>query len=307
MHVHETGVCGEVGADFGAAADDAQEAGLDERCERALVDRHQGILRGIHLEQRGAVVGQQLVEHVQHRDRGHVARAEHQADAARFGGRALRETGRRASGARCDARFQPDLARETRKEEGIDSGQREGVHASAPSRGAVERDPVEGVRALRQTRQGLDVGVERTQHAVRPTEPLLAAQRMTGIEALRGRGRGRPVFRGRGDTRAHRAQQRDPLGDREGRPGAGSGLEGVDSGVEALSFGFAQRRGPALRRTLRWRGGGGGCARRSHRRLLRTGSQLRRRSRRRHRCPRDAGGTGAASAGWRPSARRAGC
>ena len=298
-------MAGEVGPDVGPAADDAQEPGLDERRECALVDRHQRILCRVHLEQSRAVVGEQLVEHVEHRDRRHVPRSEHEAHTARLGGRALREAGRCARGAGGDPRFQPDLAREARQQEPVDAGEGEGVHAGASSGRAIDRDPVERVHTVRQAREGLDIGVERAEHAVRSAEPLFTAQGMPRVEALRGGGRVRPVLRGGGDARAHRAQQRRPLGDGEGRPGARSGLKGIDRGVEPFSFPFAQLRGCASRRALRGRGGGGGCARRSHRRLLRTGSQLRCGRARGYRCPLGAGGSGGGSADSRPSARRA--
>ena len=46
------------------------QAQFDERCECALEDRHEGILRRIDLQDRDAVVREQLVEHVEHGDRG---------------------------------------------------------------------------------------------------------------------------------------------------------------------------------------------------------------------------------------------
>ncbi|WP_258567048.1 hypothetical protein [Microbacterium sp. Se5.02b] len=215
VHVHEPRMPGEIRADRRAAADDAQQARLDERCERALVHRDQGILRGVHLEQGRAVVGEELVQHVEHRDGGDVARAQDESDAARFTGGALCEAGRCPRGARRDSRLQPDLAREPRQQELVDAGQGECVHAGASTGCAVDRDAVERVGSGCESREGLDVGVERAEHAVRSAEPFLAAQRMPGVEALRRRGGVRPVLCRGGDARADRTQQRHPLRDRE--------------------------------------------------------------------------------------------
>ncbi len=103
VHMHQVGMAGEIGADRRPAADDAEQSRFDEGRERALVYRHQSILRGVDLQQGGAVVGEQFVQHVEHRDRGHVAGSEHESDSARFGGGALGEAGARARGARGDA------------------------------------------------------------------------------------------------------------------------------------------------------------------------------------------------------------
>jgi hypothetical protein len=82
VHLVDTAVPGEVGTDGGVAVDDPDHAGLDQGREGRAVHPEQAGERRVELHERGAVVGDELVERVQRRDGRHVAGAEHQPDAA---------------------------------------------------------------------------------------------------------------------------------------------------------------------------------------------------------------------------------
>ncbi len=110
-------------ADVAASADDAQESGGDERRERALVDRHEGVLRGVHLEDRDPVERDQLVQDVEEGNRSDVAGTEHQAHTAGTRRIELSESRIRACFGVRDARGQPHLGRVAREQEGIGRGE----------------------------------------------------------------------------------------------------------------------------------------------------------------------------------------
>ena len=207
----------EIRAHLGAAADDAQEAGCDERRERALEHGHQGILGGVDLEQYDAVVREQLVQHVEHGDRSDVAGAEHEADPA-VGSLCFDRLSNRSTdrGALCEPRprprvagrhagGEPDLAGEAGEQQLVDPEQREGVHPGLTARGAVDPHVVQGVAAVRDPVQRLDVGVERAQGRVGAAQPLLAAEGVIVRQLLRADRRARPLARARRDGTAHAA------------------------------------------------------------------------------------------------------
>ena len=85
----------EVLTDVSAPGDDPEEAGIDQWGERRAEDRQDGVGHRVELEHHDPVVGVQLVEHVQRRNRGDVAGAEHQPDAAGDAEGSLAETGLR--------------------------------------------------------------------------------------------------------------------------------------------------------------------------------------------------------------------
>ncbi len=204
---------------------------------------------GIELEQGDAVAREQFVEHVEHRDRGDVAGAEHQSDAS--GGRRcqLAETGRALGILGGDAGLEPHLARESRQQQAVDGAEREHVGAQAAAGRGIRLHALERAVALRERQQGRAVRVERREHRVGSGEPLLTPQRMPGLERPSTWPRRRPTPRRRADTEScsrstRRARCSSVRCDHVFRPDAEVGDRGVERGALALG-----ERGVAARGT----------------------------------------------------------
>ena len=138
------------------------------------------IVGGVELQQRDAVVRQQFVQHVEHRDRADVAGAEHEPDAAGVGRRELREPGGAARLVVGDAGLEPHLAGEARQQQAVDRAEREDVGAHAPAGRGIRLHARQRALALGELEQRRAVEIQRRDDPVRPGEPVLAAQRMPG-------------------------------------------------------------------------------------------------------------------------------
>ncbi|WP_307218321.1 hypothetical protein [Microbacterium sp. SORGH_AS_0888] len=224
----------EIRADLAAAADDPHEAGLDQRCERASEDGHEGVLRRVDLEQRHPVAGQQLVEDVEHGDGADVAGAEHEADVGLVRGTQLTQARRADRVGGRDPRAQPDLAGEARQQQPIRRRRRIHVGTDAVARSRVDPYAVEGARPAGEGAKRAQVAVESAEHGVGSAQPLLAAQGVAHVEALGGRRRIHPVVDVRGDGRAHALQQRDPLAERDPRPHPCAAAERLDLALDPV-------------------------------------------------------------------------
>jgi hypothetical protein len=141
--------------DLGAAVDDAQHPGVDQRPQGALEDRPDPLVDRVHLEQAHVALDDQLRQHVHRRDGRHVAGAEDERHPTL--GRALAVEAGLATdrvGA-IDARRQKDAAAEPEEGQAIEGADREGVdldpavgaHAAAGAQGrpAAPGDRVEAV------------------------------------------------------------------------------------------------------------------------------------------------------------------
>ncbi len=227
---------GEVRADVAAAAHDPEEAGLDQRRERPLEHRDDGILRRVDLQQRDAVEREELVQDVEERDGGDVAGAEHEAHPARCRGGPLTEA-RRGAGARVrDARREPHLGRESGQQHPVRRRQGRGVHGDASARG--RRGAHRGERALPvgEQRERVGVRVQCDERRVRTGQPLLAAQRMPRLEPLRGGRDVGPLLRDGRDGGTDAAEKRPPLAQRQEAPRARARAQVVQGGVEARAL-----------------------------------------------------------------------
>ena len=150
VDVGDARMSGEVRADVAAAAHDPDEARLDERSERPLEHRQQGVLGGVQLEQRDAVVGQQFVQHVEHGDRRDVSGAEDEPDPAGCLRCELRQPGAAPYLVRGHSRLEPDLAGESGEQQTVDRAERKHVCAhSAAGRGIQSSRPGAGSRPSR--------------------------------------------------------------------------------------------------------------------------------------------------------------
>ena len=76
MDVIDPGVLGEGSADLAASLHDAQQPERDERRQGAAEHRNKRVLCRVDLEDADPVVGDELVEDVEYRDRGDVACAQ---------------------------------------------------------------------------------------------------------------------------------------------------------------------------------------------------------------------------------------
>ena len=262
---------GEVGAHIAAAADDPQEPGLDERCQRALEDGHQRVLRRIDLEQSDPVRRQQLVQHVEVGDGGDVAGAQHEPDAARARRIELCEPRLSSRRRGIHSRLQPDLGGVARQQQGVGGRQRRGVHHGAVAGRRAEADTVHRRASDGEGAEGVGVGVEGDDGCVRPRQPLFSPKRVPGRQALRHGCRVGPFGRDRGRRDADALQQRATLRESESAPGALPGAKGRDRGIQLVAHVLGQG------------GRGGGsfrCARSfcGHGVLLRSGGRARARA-----------------------------
>ena len=235
VHVVDALMACEVGAHLATAPHDAQQTGLHQRGECALEDRHERILRGVHLQQRHPVVSDQLGEHVGDGDRRHVAGAEHEAHAARDRRRALTEPGGGSGTRDGDVAVEPHLAGESRRDDPIRRVAGEHPRPHPAVGGEIHRHPVEGISAAREVPHRAGQPLGRDEGHIRTREPLLAAQGMAGRQTLRDGRRVGPFLTHRGGARVDALQQRRPLIEREPRPQPRAAVQRVDIGVERLA------------------------------------------------------------------------
>ena len=218
MHVVDALVLDQIGADVRSAAHDAEEPRLDERREGPLVHRDHRILRRIDLQQDHPVVGEQLVQHVEHGDRGDVAGSEDQADPSAAAGGSLPQAGRLAGFGDRDSGREPDFTRVAGDDHFVGRVQRKRVGPDAPTGGGIHSHAIQGVAAGRQRLERLPVRVQCHQGRVRTGKPLLPAARVPRLHAGRERGGVGPLLR-RGDGGGVRApDQPCPLAESEVRP-----------------------------------------------------------------------------------------
>jgi hypothetical protein len=236
VHVVDAGVRGQVRADVAAAAEDPQEPRFDQRRQSALVHRNEPVLSRVDLEDHHAIVREEFVEHVEHRDGGDVAGAEHEPDAAAARTMPLAQARRRARVHLGHTRLEPDLARIPRQQQPVHSGEGEGVRPQTPAGRGIHPQPVQRART---PGEGLDAAPVRGQgdeDRVGSAQPLLAAQRMCGAHALRQGGGLRPFLRVGGRRRVEALQQARSLVERQMRPRTCADAELGDRGVEPRRF-----------------------------------------------------------------------
>ena len=162
-----------------------------------------GVLGRVQLEQRDAVVRQQLVQHVEHRDRGDVAGAEDEPDAAGLSS-ATSWPGRRCGAPRRSVtpgsnHTSPVKPESSRPSTGL-SGKT--CARTRPPGAASSFTPSSGLSPFASFSSGRGRPRARPR-AVGAGEPVLTAERMPGLEALRRRGDIRPL----GGDRRHRGVQ----------------------------------------------------------------------------------------------------
>jgi hypothetical protein len=227
----DAGVLGERRAHVGAAGDDLGQAPVGERLDERPVDVGERGGGGVQFEDRGAVLGIQLVQHVQGRDGEDAAGAQDQGHAPGLSWCPLGEAGRGPQSVLCDAGGRPDLGVEAVHEELVVGVGREDLDGEAAARSPGDAGAGEDVGPLVQASQGLLECLEVGEQRIRAAQPLLSDERGGGVQLLdAGRGTDPLVRHGSGGRRDVE-EQIAPFGQVGAGPGAFAGGESLDEGV----------------------------------------------------------------------------
>jgi hypothetical protein len=205
---------GKVSADVTVSGNDTKRPELDERGEGLLVDRHHPVQRWVELEEHGAVVGDQLVEHVERGYRGDVSRAEHETHPRGYLRGELTKSGARTHVRHGPRGLHPYLGTETVHEHPLERIRRQDGDGETPSRPDAEPGLGQRAHAACQTRDGVRQGADPRQGRVRARDPLLAHQRRARGKSLDVAGRRDPALGGPDHRSMHVAEQACSLGQR---------------------------------------------------------------------------------------------
>ena len=234
MQLVDVGVAGQVAPLRGAALHDPQEAVADQRAQARLQDRCQEGLGRVHLQEHDPVGHEQLVDRIERRNRGDVARAQDQAHAAVIG-LAIGDRLRQPQLLPGDARLHPDLAADARIGEPI-----EPIDRHHPGRDPAVGERRDTTRDARHAAPG-DAAQRSAQHAqlakrdVRPGHRLL--RRFFGTEPL-GLGDCRaPLIRHRRDIPPQLVDQLDARSRRDSQPGRTARTQLLHRGIERRADG----------------------------------------------------------------------
>ncbi len=172
-------------ADVATAVGETQELPVDQWGEGPFQDGPEVIVDRVHLQHHDFAVGVQLVQHVQRRNRGDVAGAEHQRDLPVMVRVSDEQADAVTQGPRSDTRLHPHLAGEPVQQQAL--GEVMGCNADdrLAVRALPDRQAAQRIATAVDRLEGLRDGVEPPQHGVRPRHPFLALQRRAWADALR--------------------------------------------------------------------------------------------------------------------------
>ncbi|SKU34934.1 Uncharacterised protein [Mycobacteroides abscessus subsp. abscessus] len=172
----------QVSADIGAAGQNSHRADFNEWLQDLGEHGQQGIGDGIELERHHAVVGEQLVQGVQRRDRRDVSGTKHRADTVRVAGVALRQT----RGAQClglvHAGLQPEFGAEPGQQQAVEDVERQYRDRGAAPGGDTELGIAQRAVAGLELLQAGDESGDGARDGVGARDPFLADQRRLRVE-----------------------------------------------------------------------------------------------------------------------------
>ncbi len=241
----DAGMLGEEGACRCPAGDDANEVAPDERREDPLEHRQERLEHRAELEHRDAVLGEQLVDDVERRDRRHVAGAQDQRDAMGVLGGPLGQARRRPGLLAADPGLHPHRRGVAGKQEPVEHPVRQHLDRHPPARRCAHPVPRQRASARHERIQRLAERGQGGQERVRAGYPFLADERRRGIETLDATGLLHPAT---GLARGGLTELQQQLAARRER-GAGPGplpaAQLADRTVERVADVDAERRGHA--------------------------------------------------------------
>ena len=230
--VHEV-AAGQVLPDVGPAVHDGQVPVADQRLEDPGEHRAVRLIDRVHLQHDHVAVDEQAVEHVEHRDRRHVARTQHQGERPSGIGLAVEGCDRVPQRARGHPGLHPHVqlvAVEQQPVVGV-GGEHPGDHLAV--RAGPDPHTLQRVRAGLQSGQGSDHVGQPRGGRVRATEPLLAPDdRRLRVQALELHPGGHPRIGVVHQQIADLLQVPDLLPDRESGPAVLDLAEALEGAVD---------------------------------------------------------------------------
>ncbi len=179
-------VVGEPCADVAPSVRDANESPLDERRKCLLQERPHVFVDRVHLEDAHLTLVDELVEHVERRDRGDVAGAEHERDFRLVSRLAVERGDVLVEVLGCDVGLHPNFGADTAQEQPVVDRRREHVDDDLPVLGSPHgtlsnADPA----VLFDLTERLDVPIQPIEQRPGSRRPLLARERGAFRDSLR--------------------------------------------------------------------------------------------------------------------------